>query len=116
MTAPTEAEIRALFAEYNVERDLFSELEEEVGKAVDAATDMIYVPDEQTIGVPFIWDNLRPTERERLDYLIESVFNEINHGAVPKLVSLIVEQTIQAALTFAAEYPDAPRVREAVTA
>ena len=116
MTAPTEAEIRALLAHHKVEKDILSEISDPLGHAVDVVTDLIYVPDEQTFGEPFIWQDLRPTERARLEQLVAGVLEELEATVMPMIVSLIVERTVQAALTFAAEYPDAPRVREAVLA
>jgi hypothetical protein len=52
-----------------------------------------------------LWDDLRASETARLDAIIEQVYQDLE-GLI---CDSIETRVVAAALTFAAEYPDAPR-------
>jgi hypothetical protein len=52
-----------------------------------------------------LWDDLRPSEAKRLHDLIAEHVKE----ALEASWAAVVSEVVAAALTFAAEYPDAPR-------
>lgn len=111
-TAPTADEILQIIAartaRYPID-SLDAKLDEAIGNAFDAIG---YVSlDEQgayDIGAAFLsdtWGDLRPSEAARLGEII----SEAQERAEEKARAAIIEEVIGAALTFAAEYPDAPR-------
>lgn len=112
MTAPTEADIRAVIDRHKDDRrpDPW-----DFASAFTSAVD--YIPeDERGIGENHVWANLRPSEEARLNELLSEVFN-LASREVEALEQRLWEATVNAAMTFAAEYPDAPRVeRELVSA
>lgn len=105
MGAPTEAEIRAAIDEANPD---FGELVYEFTRCVSYA-------DPGTRGFayePRLYEDLRPSERERLEALLSEVYD-----LEEPVLKMIEDRVVAAVLTFAAEYPDAPRaIREAVAA
>ena len=105
MTAPTEAEIRAIIEEYSI------------GDPAELAFDVIqavhYIPDNERRGGSMnrVWTDLRHTEAERLTELLDDVFT-----LAEKCKQQLEDATVAACLTFAAEYPDAPRAKVLQTA
>jgi hypothetical protein len=61
---------------------------------------------------PKLWDDLRPSQAARLDDLSDAVYTEGN-SLEATLIETLREMVIRAALTFATEYPDAPRAKVA---
>lgn len=114
MTAPTEAEIRALIDDRSA-RYPNDSIEHHLDHVLDKAFDTIgYVDlDEQgqrDFGSTFLsdtWADLRPSEADRLGELIAAARQQ----AAERARAAIVEEVVAAALTFAAEYPDAPRAK-----
>jgi hypothetical protein len=51
-----------------------------------------------------LWTNLNPSEQARLEELIDTVYDMSG-----SLEAQVVDATVHAALTFAAEYPNARR-------
>jgi hypothetical protein len=122
MSAPTEEEIRAAIeaeiAEYPSDNGLRN-----LGEAIDRLADPIdwhLSGDEDESdedGTPHqlgdnVWRNLRPTEAARLRLLVERA--KLSAFAMAR--EAIVREIVAAGLTFAAEYPDAPRARREVAA
>ena len=63
-----------------------------------------------------LWDDLRPSQAARLAELGEAIYTK-SDLMQQDIIARIREFVVEAALTFAAEYPDAPRaVREPVPA
>ncbi len=54
-----------------------------------------------------VWENLRPSEARRLRQLTDHAINEL----ASDLEQRIITRLTVAVLTFAAEYPDAPRCK-----
>lgn len=114
--APTEAEIRAAVAGAVIDCGY------DIGDAAFAlAAPIRYLTPaedpEHVLSTHCLWDDLRPSQAERLSELMEEIFTKgdliIEQEVLPRIRGLVAE----AALTFAAEFPDAPRAtREAVTA
>jgi len=103
MTAPTEGEIRALVDAPVVD------VTDEIGATV---YDIVRVLQDEGL-----WTDLRPSQEKRLEDLIESVYAKTDAFVVDELIPAIRGFAVEAALTFAAEYPDAPRAaKEAVPA
>lgn len=119
MTALTASEVRALIDDRSA-RYPNDSIESYLDDALDKAFDTIgYVNlDDQgafDFGEAFLsdtWADLRPSEQARLGQLIA----EARHRAARKAREAIVEEVVSAALAFAAEYPDAPRTNQLVTA
>lgn len=84
-TAPTEAEIRAVFDPWRFD-DAWSEHSGRI--------DLLYDT-----------DDMRPSHLERLDHLLSEALDPIRDAAVRDLNDAIAA----AVLRFAAEHPDAPR-------
>jgi hypothetical protein len=99
MTAPTEAEIR-----------------ETITAAMPAAAgtigDRAY---ELTFSIRYLWGDLPPSQGARIEALIEEAQAAIE-ALEPEVLGRVREAVAAAAMTFAAEYPDAPRARAAVPA
>lgn len=95
----TEAEIRA-----EIDRTL-DPIAADIGSLIyDYQGPINYVAPDQ--GEPAsLWRNLRPSEAQRLDELQGAMYRELE----PVIDALIRDAVVKAALTFAAEYPDAPR-------
>jgi hypothetical protein len=99
MTAPTEEEIRAAIAR---------EWGRDIGRDFhDAFTGCQLLGDSL-----FDWDDMRPSEQERLNELTHSAVDPIRADAQRR----INEALVSAGLSFAAEYPDAPRATREATA
>jgi hypothetical protein len=64
---------------------------------------------------PCLWDDLRPTEAERLSDLLEAIYHQADAWEA-EVLAKITEAVVAAGVQFAAEYPDAPRARRAVAA
>jgi len=97
MSAPTEAEIRATLTEAN----------DDIGAVVYEFTRLVhYVPKEKRgpAWTPGVWDDLRPSERDRLDSLLEECY-----AIEEPIRQMILDRVTAAALTFAQEFPDAKR-------
>lgn len=117
MTAPTEAEIReAANAPVLTDSD-------EIGSLVYELLGPIrYLPPEEdspgrSISAGCLWDDLRPSQAARLQDLLDGIYTKTDTLIQKEVIPRIRELVVEAALTFAAEYPDAPRaVREPVTA
>jgi hypothetical protein len=106
MSAPTEAEIRTA-----VEGALGRSREIDVGSWVHELVQPIaYYPPEDRINRPpdCLWDNLRPSEAERLSALVEQIYVAADEWET-YVVQQITERILAAGLTFASEFPDAPR-------
>lgn len=134
MGAPTEAEIREAIAarrhtssqsvevpqegEAPLSAALRGIAEEYAGPATSAAWAVLDAIDYDwgdSVGQgddDAIWGDLRPTEARRLRELVQSAIAKI----VPECEAIIINAVTAAAMQFAAEYPDAPRATEAVTA
>lgn len=121
MSAPTEEEIRRLLAE-RLAKYPRDGGEEHLNEAVDEMFDLIdYCPLNQqeafdqwphtAIGDD-VWADLRPTEWKRLGDIV----HEAKARAYDRARALIIDELVNAALVFAAEYPDAPRARREVPA
>lgn len=121
MTAPTEAEIR------EVALDAFREVMREhasgwdVPWVYDLSAPLRYEPPDED-GEPALpwlvglWTDLRPSQAARLSDLREAIYERADVLMV-EAADRIVDAVVEAALTFAAEYPDAPRAKpEAVPA
>ena len=93
---PTEGEIRALI---NENLGPF-----EVGEAISQVTALISYDDADPVHEGRLWTNLDPSEQARLEELIDTVYDMAD-----AFEAQVVDATIHAALTFAAEYPNAPR-------
>lgn len=104
--APTEAELRAI-----IERHQDQRLPDPADFAFAFVSPIEYVPEDE-IGnhVNRVWDNLRPEEAERLTQLMDEVFT-VAERELAIVEERCREAAVRAALTFAAEYPDAPRAR-----
>jgi hypothetical protein len=114
-TPPTEAEIRQALVE-RVSRSDSPHVK--LGEAIDTAMDVVgYIELDMAddLSVPALsdlWSDLRPSEARRLAEIVD----EAKDRALEAAWEIIAEEAVQAALTFAAEYPDAPRARVEVTA
>ena len=110
MSAPTEEEIRAAI---EVSAD---KRQADIGQLICAYTAPLEWEPSELRGPAYggcLWDNLRPTEAERLSAHLETVYESLD-GPIERMIR---EAIVSAALAFAAECPDAPRAtREAVTA
>jgi len=108
MPAPTEAEIRAIL------QAVEEEIDENLGEVVNVATSLIDYEVPERRGEAYsgsVWDDLRESEANRLRLILD----ECAHDLYKDLTRLIIDRVTAAALTFAAEYPDAPRLtRETV--
>lgn len=100
-TAPTEAEIRQRIAS-DLRAIDFDALIHDAAAAINYVAPIDRGPAYRGA----LWDNLRPKEAARLEELLDAVYEA--DGA---LRVLLVDRITRAALTFAAEFPDAPRVQ-----
>ena len=97
-TAPlTEAEARATIAGH-VER---------FGLDISGSEDAYHPFDAFVCKGSSPWRDLRPSESARL----EAIITAAEARAWARAHAAIVEEAVAAALTFAAEYPDAPRAQ-----
>lgn len=117
MTAPTEAEIRGASSA------TFPRDSDEVASLVfELAGPLRWVPPTElvtgaTVNDDCLWDDLRPSQAARLQELYDDIYPKVDVLIQQEVVPRIRELVVEAALTFAAEYPDAPRaVREPVPA
>ena len=97
-TAPTEAEIRALLTEAN----------EDIGAVVYDFTRLVHHVPRSERGpayVPGLWEDLRPSEQERLETLLEECY-----ALEEPIRQMVLDRVTAACLAFAHEYPDAKRV------
>lgn len=102
MTAPTEAEIRALI-ESKSKADFGAQIFEITGPV-----DYFYEDDPPREGPEDgLWHDLRPSQQRRLRELLNGIYD-----LADEYERRVVDATVQAVLTFAAEYPDAPRAKE----
>lgn len=99
---PTEAEIREVIADNTI-------FDADFGTVIHRYVSAIaFGPDEYGIDEDSrIWTDLRPSETKRLGDLIDEVYD-----LADKFQAEVVEATVRAALTFAAEYPDATRAAD----
>lgn len=107
--APTEAEIREA-ARRHLDRVLQSTELIDSPWVFDLAEPLRYTPPDED-GWPrnhSLWDDLRPTQAARLNELIEDIWSKTDVLMV-EAANRVVELVVEAGLTFAAEYPDAPR-------
>jgi hypothetical protein len=98
MTAPSESEIRDALAE------------EMVARVGDHSGDVVYDASEPLRG---LWDHdeFRATETQAWGNLIEKVYYDADEA----FAAFLLDALTRVGVSFAAEYPDAPR-REAVPA
>lgn len=96
MTAPSEAEIRELVAEWFADTGRLNG----VGVLSDAFNDAVSVLDEL-----YETEEMRPSERDALDMIAHAAMVPIRAQAVDDLR----EAMILAGVRFAAEHPDTPR-------
>lgn len=104
-TAPTEAEIREILAE----------AEPDIGELISEFTNLLaYVPpgSRGPAYTPGLWDDLRPSQENRLLDLLDNVYEELKE-AIRKMIE---DRVVAAALAFAAEFPDAPRAQREAAA
>jgi hypothetical protein len=92
----TEEEIRGLINENLGPFD--------VGEAISRVIALISYDDDDPVHEGLLWTNLDPSEQARLEELIDTVYDMSD-----SLKAKVVDATVRAALTFAAEYPNAPR-------
>lgn len=113
MTAPTEQEIREA-----VQKQLDVLIAEDGTNTPDwiaaVLTPLRYNPPSMDYN-PSLWADLRPSQEARLEALEEEVFRKAD-ALMLEVAARLAEAVVEAALTFAAEYPDAPRAKEAVPA
>lgn len=115
MTAPTETEIREAI------QAAVDDSSVDLGEWVyEILSPIQYTPPAARGGgyddTEHLWDDLRPTQDARLAELREAIYSAVQADE-RKIVKRIQEMAVQAALTFAQEFPDAPRsAREPVTA
>jgi hypothetical protein len=103
MSAPTEREIRAILEPAK------AAMADSLGEAIHEATSLIgytYPHERAEAYVGGVWDNLRPSEEGRLEGHIEAAYTDLYDS----LAQAIVDRVTTAALRFAKEYPNAPRV------
>jgi hypothetical protein len=119
-TPPTEAEIRQALAEFVAEPMKHGDdsprakLDEAIDKAMDVVG-YVHIDPVDEIAVTTcsdLWSDLRPSEARRLAEIVA----EAKDRALEAAWVVIVKEVTRAGLTFAAEYPDAPRARVEVTA
>lgn len=117
MTAPTEAEIREAIEDRN--RRYRKDASDRLAEAVDTALDALaYIEIDDGLGdhsgavvLSDLWTDLRPSEAARLRELIDVARQRL----LASLWPMVVDAALEAGVTFAREYPDAPRaVQEAV--
>ena len=112
MTAPSEQEIREAV------QAALDDSSVDIGEWVHTMlAPLLFVPPGER-GPAYevgLWDDLRPSQAERLDNLIEGVYIRIQ-PLEEEVTTKIREAIVEAALTFAAEYPDAPRGRQEAAA
>lgn len=115
MTAPTEAEIR------EAAQDALRAVIEEHGGGwdvpwvYDLCTPIRYAPDDGPMLDTSPWTDLRPSQAARLDALVDGIY-ETADKLMAETAARVAEAVVEAALTFAAEYPDAPRAKATVAA
>ena len=123
MTAPTEAEIRAVIGDrltkYPNDRP-----QDRIRYGLEGMADFMYGPAmDKLTGEPGLgdgprewpgdlWDDLRRPEAARLDQL----YREATERALTRCLEIATEEIVAAAETFAREYPDAPRAQAATVA
>lgn len=93
---PTEEEIRALINDHLGPFD--------VGEAISEVIALVSYHDEDSAQEGPLWTNLDPSEQTRLEELIDGVYDMAD-----EFEAQVVDATVHAALTFAAEYPNAWR-------
>jgi hypothetical protein len=112
MIAPTEQEIRTAIQAALDDSDI------DIGAWVhDLVRPLSYAPPEQR-GNNYggcLWDDLRPSQAALLEALIEGIYNKVQ-PLEDDVTARIRESVVEAALEFAAAYPDAPRANVEVMA
>ncbi len=110
MTAPTAAEIREAVDKLVAHRESYAEPSNLV---YDLSAAIRYTPPDEdtpeTISAECLWDDLRPSQAARLAELHEEVYTKFDALIEQEVVARLREFVVEAAMTFAAEYPDAPR-------
>lgn len=111
MTAPTEEDIRATMARF-----MDAQLPDPWAYACNLVGPVDYIPDDERGNhTNRVWDNLGPTEQARYAELINGIY-DLAATEFEAIEKRLLEATVAACLTFAAEHPDAPRAKRAVPA
>lgn len=123
--APTEAEIRAVIEERMLLEaghvvDEMDDLDAALRRVAIVASDPLVESGRQTLeggrGVwepvapppdGSLWGDLRPSEAVRLSQLVQAAAER----ASARCRAIVIEELVGAGVQFAAEHPDAPRVR-----